>query len=43
MNVNYAVAARFYVKKGDNYYYADYTNKNNETYDVCAATYSDLA
>ena len=39
----YAVAARFYVKKGDTYYYADYTNKNNETYDVCAAAYSDLA
>ncbi len=36
------VAARFYIKKGDNYYYADYTNKDNETYTVCATAFSDL-
>lgn len=39
---NDTVAARFYVKKGDNYYYADYTNKDNETYTVCATAFSDL-
>ena len=36
------VAARFYVKKDDKYYYADYTNKDNETYTVCATAFSDL-
>ena len=37
------VAARFYIRKGSTYYYADYTNELNETYGVCAAAYSDLA
>ena len=37
------VAARFYVRKGSTYYYADYTNDQNQTYGVCAAAYSDLA
>ena len=36
------VAARFYIKKGSTYYYADYTNDQNQTYGVCAAAYSDL-
>ena len=39
---NDTVAARFYIKKGDKYYYADYTNKDNETYTVCATAFSDL-
>ena len=36
------VAARFYIRKGSTYYYADYTNEQNQTYGVCAAAYSDL-
>lgn len=36
------VAARFYIRKGNAYYYASYTNDQNEAYNVCAAAYSDL-
>ncbi len=40
---DYGVAVKFYVKdnKG-NVYYADYTNKNNETYNNCSADWTSL-
>ncbi len=36
------VAARFYIRKGNAYYYADYTDSNSQTYGVCATAYGDL-
>lgn len=37
------VAARFYIRKGNAYYYASYTNEFDEAYNVCATAYSDLS